>query len=100
MPECVFVGLVSYSNMIPAVLLRRHGAQLEPPENLSRAWLLYPRFGSYRLVYRDGIRTIQEPDASHELEQTYDTATRTPREQARRNLRGIDQRQTDQDDHD
>ena len=61
---------------------------------------LNPRFGPECLVYCNGIRAIYEPDASHELEQAYETATGTPREQVRRNFRGIDQRQTDKDDHD
>jgi hypothetical protein len=48
---------------------------LSPPENCHACAALNPRFGAKRLVYRDGIRAIQEPNASHELEQAYETAT-------------------------
>ena len=51
------------------------GRVLRPPENCHAWAALNPRFGAERLVYRNGICAIQEPDASHELEKAHETAT-------------------------
>ena len=75
MPECVFVGLVSYSNMIPPCFFGGMAHTVSLRRICHACGALNPRFGSERLVYCNGIRAIQEPDASHELEQAYETAT-------------------------
>src|SRR5205823_1654209 len=48
----------------------RHGQSLSLTRICHPCGALNPRFGPERLVYRNGICAIQEPDASYELEQT------------------------------
>ena len=73
-------GAVGFIDWLDGLASQSHkasypGKVLRPPENCHACAALNPRFGAERLVYRDGIRAIQEPDASHELEQAYETAT-------------------------
>jgi hypothetical protein len=67
----------------------------------SSVWkhFLNPRFGAHRQIYCHGVGAMHQPDTSNELEQPYQAASWSPRQQARRNFNCIDQGQADKDKH-
>src|SRR5579864_7736818 len=61
----------------------------------SPASTLNPGFGAERQVHGDGISAIHKPNSGDKLQEAYKAGTRTPGEQACRNLDGVDKAQTD-----
>jgi hypothetical protein len=81
-----------FSGRIP---VDRHSAKF----GYTNLFNLNADFGAECQVHSDGVRAVHKPDSGYKLQETYEAGTRTPREQACRNFHGVDQSQTDEDNH-